>query len=809
MWFEAACINIAANGRKLISVMVELGEIDPGSSILFLGSGFSLGATNIANGNPPNGRGLRRHFIQQLRLPEDTDYDLQVLTEEFAADDAKKLRDELYRIFRLTALTGGQGKILSQPWRRIYSTNYDDAVELHRLNSKVPPNAYDVSEPVPNKLADGAIVHLHGSIRLITPENVRHSLVLGEASYVNQYVVRSPWYDQFQRDLAFATAFYIVGYSLADYHIAGLLLANPKLAERTIFIQGPTPDERFVRRTAQYGRTMFIGTDGFADALARAPRPAAAAPDTLRSFRSLAPTRDKKARARPTATEVYDLLVYGDFDAGRLARSQPGEDYAIARAEAVRVAANSIEGNAALVVDGRLGNGKTIFLHLLAFELSTRGWTCLLFRPGHPDMQREVAALAGVERVVVFIEQYSAAQDVLRGLREALPKARLVVEVRTGTFEVRFHELVGILPRPFDRVSLNALSRAEVLAFGHLCDRAGLRTPAANRGGDLRDMLLDLFENQAIRDRIHAALAPLFEKRATRRILTMTMLIATHQGAVGAAFVRSVVGEDPFAALKPLEDLSHEIFETSADGFRARSAVFSAFVINAFIDPQEIADAVVEVTLAAAQRRGERPYRILMSNMMAYSSLRHTLRGKGNPNQIIVPIYERLRFDERVNGEPLFWLQYAIAMAEVPRLDTADEYIATAYRKAEALEGFRTFQIDTQAFRIALMRAVGEKPGQQISNIEAILTGLERVEKMLADSSQRAYAVRVLDGVQPFVAARRRDLAQGERTALQFSLLKVAKSLASLPDDFKVTTGSEKMRVRVEAAAASFLTDGT
>ena len=780
----------------------ELGEFDPESSILFLGSGFSLGATNIANDTPPNGKGLRRHFIQQLNLPADTDYDLQVLSEEFAENDAQKLRDELYRIFRLTSLTVGQTSVLSEPWRRIYTTNYDDAVELHRLNKKAPPNAFDVSESVPNKLPHGAVVHLHGSIRLITPENVKESLVLGEGSYVNQYVVRSPWYDQFQRDLAFASSLYIVGYSLADYHIAGLLMANPKLAERTVFIQGPHPDNTFVRRTAQYGRTMFIGTDGFAEALAGAPRSAAPELESLRSFRSLAPTRDRKAGARPTAVEVFDLLVYGDFDAGRLARSQPGEDYAIARADAVRAAADAVEGKASLVVDGRLGNGKSIFLHLLAFELSSRGWTCLLLRPGHPDLQREVPTLAGIDRVVVFVDQYSAAQDSLRGLRDALPRAKLVVEVRTGTFEVRFHELAQLLPKPFDRVSLNALTRAEVVAFGLLCERAGLRAPAADRRSDLRDLLLEMFENKAIRDRIRAALAPLFAKRATRRILIMTMLIATHQGAVGAAFVRAVVGEDPFAALKPMEDLSHEIFETSADSFKARSAVFSSFVITAFIDPDEIADAVVEVTLAAARRRSERPYRILMSNMIAYSSLRRTLSGKGDPDTIIVSIYERLRYDERVSGEPLFWLQYAIAMAEVPRLDTADEYIATAYRKAADLPGFQTYQIDTQAFRIALVRATEQKAGQDIFNIEAILHGIERIDAMLGDGSHRAYAVRVLDQVHPLVAARRADLAVGEQTALQFWLLTVAKSLALLPDDFKVTAGSEEVRKRVEAAAA-------
>ncbi|SFV38533.1 SIR2-like domain-containing protein [Devosia crocina] len=785
--------------------MDRIEECDPESSILFLGSGFSLGATNIANDSPPNGKGLRRHFIQQLGLPLDTDYDLQVLSDEFAEDDSHKLRDELYRIFRLTALTDGQKAVLDEPWRRIYSTNYDDAVELHRLNNKEPPNAFDVSEPVPNKFPHGAVVHLHGSIRLITPENVKNSLVLGEGSYVNQYVVRSPWYDQFQRDLAFASALYIVGYSLADYHIAGLLMANPKLAERTVFIQGAGPDETFLRRTALYGRTMFIGTDGFAQALACAPRSAAPGIDNLRSFRSLAPTRDRKAGARPTAPEVFDLLVYGDFDAGRLARSQPGEDYAIARADAVRVAAEAVESKQSLVVDGRLGNGKSIFLHLLAFELSSRGWTCLMLRPGHPDLQRELAALAAIDRVVVFVDQYSVAQDSLRGLREALPNAKLVIEIRTGTFEVRFHELTKLLPRPFDRVSLNALTRAEVIAFGRLCERVGLRAPAEDHRSDLRDLLLGLFKNTAIRDRVRATLGPLFEKRATRRILVMTMLIATHQTEVGAAFVRSVVGEDPFVALKPLEDLSHEIFETSADNFKARSAVFSSFVIAEFIEPDEIADVVVEVTLAAARRRSERPYRILMSNMIAYSSLRRTLLGKGDPDAIISSIYERLRYDERVNAEPLFWLQYALAMTETPRLDTADEYIGTAYRKAEDLPGFQTYQIDTQAFRIALLRATEQKRGQAIFNIDAIIIGIERIDAMLADESHRSYAVKVLDLVRPFMAARSGDLTAGERTAVQFWLLKVEKSLASLSDEFKATSGSEAVRRSIEATAASFL----
>jgi hypothetical protein len=144
-------------------------------------------------------------------------------------------------------------------------------------------------------------------------------------------------------------------------------------------------------------------------------------------------------------------------------------------------------------------------------------------------------------------------------------------------------------------------------------------------------------------------------------------------------------------------------------------------------------------------------------------------------------------------------------MAELPKLDVAEEFIATAYRKADELAGFQTCQIDTQAFRIALMRAIAEPKGSVVSNIEQILSGIERIEAMLTDNSHRAYAIRVLEGIQAFVAARRCDLKNGERVAFQFWLLKVAKSLAALPADFKAATNSELIRGQIEASAALFV----
>lgn len=100
---------------------------------------------------------------------------------------------------------------------------------------------------------------------------------------------------------------------------------------------------------------------------------------------------------------------------------------------------------------------------------------------------------------------------------------------------------------------------------------------------------------------------------------------------------------------------------------------------------------------------------------------------------------------------------------------------------------------------------MAEPNGREISNIEKILSGIERINTMLSDESHRAYAVRVLENVDSFIAARRKDLTAGKATALQFWLLKVAKSLAVLPDEFKATANSEVIRSRIDAAAVTFL----
>lgn len=706
-----------------------LTEIDPASAVLLLGSGFSLESTNLYGKAPPNGAGLRRHFLEKLRLASDTNYDLQVLAEEFANEPGASLYRELYNLFHIDKPGPNQAAILREQWLRIYTTNYDDTVEVYRRAQRGEATSYTSWDPLPNKIPRNSIVHLHGSIGRLTEDNVLEQLVLGEASYVKQYLHRSPWYTQFQGDLRFASNLFIIGYSLSDYHISALLLENPTLASRTFFIQSTTPDDILVRRTGHYGRTLFIGVEGFAQLLGTLPR--AKAPSDvsrLRSFRALDPLRDRRGLRPPTAMEVLDLLVFGTFNYARCAATLPSETYVVRRSKQVEEFIEAWKTSRSVIIDSRLGNGKTIFLHIAFLTLAEQGYSCFLFRSAGPQLEQELAALGAVDRPVILFNEYASAQDVIGTIADALPRAKFLIEVRTSIFEVRFHEVSKGVPGPYARLSLNRLSAADLLAFQRLCASAGISTTKLSAGRpqvELRDVLLQLLDSPHIKEKVEAAIRPAFESPAKRRVLLLTMLLGKFHLSADPGFIRAVTGVDPYHEFRMVKEISDEVFEVSSEDFRVRSAVFSDFAVQQFLTTGEISDCLVEAALAAAARKADRVYRVLMSNVMQYSNLRELFRREVNANDLIIKLYERLRYDERINDEPLFWLQYAIAATEADELPLAEQFIQTAYDRAAARSGFRTYQIDTQAFRILLLIEIAAPGGKPVARIQGILDKLE------------------------------------------------------------------------------------
>jgi hypothetical protein len=426
-----------------------------------------------------------------------------------------------------------------------------------------------------------------------------------------------------------------------------------------------------------------------------------------------------------------------------------------------------------------------------------------MFRSASPTLEQELDALRSIDKLVIMFDDYASSQDVIGKIRDALPNAKFIIEIRSSILAVRFHEISQGVPKPYARINLNKLSREDARSFVNLCEKAGISTARLSKvraNVELRDLLLELLESPHIRERVEITLRPIFGARKKRQVLLIAMLFGRFHLTTDAGFVRAVTGVDPYHEFGELQELADELFQMDLENFRVRSAVFAYFAVRYFLNPQEMSDTVVEAALASAERKADRLYRIRMSNLMQYSNLAELFRNEVNAADIIIRIYERLRHDRRLDDEPLFWLQYAIAVTEGRELVLAEQFIQTAYDRAARLRGFRTYQIDTQACRIVLLIETEAPVGSPVVRIQDILEKLELLDMMLGEESHREFVIRVLEYVAPFVERRRSDLTLPERTALTFWLSRLSDTLKNLPAEYRATTGSDLVKAKLDAA---------
>ncbi|MGJ8621941.1 MAG: hypothetical protein ACSHW1_04130 [Yoonia sp.] len=146
--------------------------------LLFLGSGFSAAATNKRFEHPPVGNGLQREILSEID-EVNADIDLKDAA-SYAASRGVNLYGLLHDLFVITRLNEDQKTILGKRWRRIYTTNYDDAVEFFEKDSGTGSRrqSFSIDDDRPRKFPSNTVVHLHGYIHACDKKMFFHSLYL-------------------------------------------------------------------------------------------------------------------------------------------------------------------------------------------------------------------------------------------------------------------------------------------------------------------------------------------------------------------------------------------------------------------------------------------------------------------------------------------------------------------------------------------------------------------------------------------------------------------------------------------------------
>ena len=780
-------------------------DFDPADSVLFLGSGFSRDSKNIRNQHLPTHSELKHEFAAMLDVPADT-YNLQTLADEIASRPQFNLYNTLYELFTVQSLTEQQLDLLQFPWRRVYTTNYDDAIEYGYFQGGIAAPSYSYGDPKPRKLRDRSVIHLHGAIRWATDDNVLQQLVLSEESYARQHFDRSQWYDELQRDRRFCRAFFFVGYSLHDYHISALLLQDPRQRDKTYFVNGRLTDPIFATRISNYGSALAISAAELPALCHSLPRPSSAtSPAALKAFRHLDPFKDKKTLLPATPLEILNLVTYGTFNYQRFLSSFPTSSYAVPRRGLLDDAIQKLDHAPCLLVHSFLGNGKSIFLYSLSYALSEAGYRCLYCRPTATAFPQDIDLLRSLGKLAFFFDSHNSALDMIDDLRDLPSETRFVVAVRSSVLDLRRHVLEQKLPNPIETINLNRISKNDKVVFQTILDRAGVGvqnlSTVVQQSTDFREIVTTLYDNTAIRKEIRTALEPLLADRAVRSILVTSHLLRFNGEEASPAILRTVTGTDPYSAMLRFPTIVADIFGLSDEGTESSSALFSEYMLQNHIATADITESVYSLAVAAVRRRNEPRHRAILSKVIRYSRLNRALRRDPERSEALGRLYERLARDADINREPLFWLQYAILMGDQHELLAAERFITTAYTRAAAIPNFRTYQIDTYALYLLMEIEQAATDVDHVSRFGDILEKLERVRWMIGDEHHLLHAVRAIGGVEGFVSRRVAAFSVAERRVMRFRLDAVATALEQLSDHDRERTEAPKICASVRRAA--------
>lgn len=775
--------------------------LDPANSVLFLGSGFSAGATNIARSPVPTGHPLLERLAKSLD-EDPKELDLKSAADEFLGRSDLSLYELLYETFTISEVLPHQRDILSLPWARIYTTNYDDIV-----NSIKGPNfpVFTFDDPRPHRLPKAFAVHLHGSIRRANEENAADQLILNNRSY--DVITRQfpEWFDEFKHDRRTFEACYFMGFSLGDHHITGLMSAGEESVRRTYFVTREGPSASFVRRASNYGEIVPIGFGKFADLSKTLPKPERPQSlGALQSFKYLHSGLDSKALAVPTPIEIINLVSFGTFSQNRFFNTPDESSYVAPRSKPVEDTLEALKDTRTVLVHSRLGNGKTIFTSILASKAAKEGYVCLLWRRAGRNLAQDLEVIGAHNRVLVIFDDYDAAIENIQRVAASCPEAKFVVTVRTGQQEVRFHEIALRLPPMVKRVNLNTFSNNDREQLLVILRRAGAQAEDLEEviwsAPEIRDIVTQLYNHSEIRQKIHGVVGAVGV--GVSHILVLASLIKWTGVEMDDDYLQELAGRDVHVELRRAEGISNDLLDIHDDKIEMRSALLSEFLVQRIFPLKDVLDGCYQIITASTRRRRDRAHRRLAGELMKVSTLQRFLKFHAATDAALSRHFVRLSNDTAVNDEPLFWLQYSIFMKTSGDIPKARMFLNAGYDRARRIEGFKTFQLDTQALSIYLLQEA-ESRNDTVEGLDDILDAMKTVTDMVADQSNRHYAIEVMGEIPVFVEMRSKALSQPEKVALVFQLNRASQVLGALSIDEKVQSGSEIIRGQLQAAVSA------
>jgi len=795
-------IDIDVQNLKLAHVDTNdmLRKIGTGKAILFTGAGFSKKTVNILDEEPPLAKELAIKIGRLSGLDEDID-DL-MLTSKYHLKYRDKI--ELLKLlkdsFVLKSVTNDHVNICALPWRRFYTTNYDNSIELSCLNSGKRIDALDIdAKPSDYMAQDDLCIHLNGVIDKATVNDFDSKIKLTNSSYLSpQSFINSQWNYIFKRDLETASAIIFVGYSMYDIDVQRLLYQTDNLVEKTYFIvhEGAGFKETFF--LSDFGHVLPIGLTGFSNLVSSMSFEKNTEKDYELECFSLREIQHSDKIA--TDSEIKDLLLFGKVSQSQIDTSISNnyEDFFIIKRDLIRDTLKLIESGSNILIHSELGNGKSIFLDALTYSLAQKGYKIYTFveKSEYDDELSEIDFISQrKEQSIIVIEGYSKAERLLKHISINYPEDLTIIIADRSAVALRSASFISSLNISFAEVSLDQLTDEEMLSFVDLLDNQGLwedLTTLPNElklkkikedyNGQISGILLGLLNSPAIKQKIQDLTDDLFISSDYKDTIFAIALCDIIDVKKTSAIISEISGNDSIYKMDLRNNISFKSlyrFVENGNAIETKSSLMSLAIINNSFKESYVKHKLLSVVKVFNEMRNVSHD----SNNLFKSLLRfHILEILMPQKQKALDSYymELKRVCPWLKDSPHYWVQYAMCRLSIGDLESAQTYLNDAYALANSRDNYHTENIDTQQARLLIVKCLKEVDSNKA------FTFFQEAHNILIGLPDDGYKYRQIIPYNDVFESKYKLFSKGDKVFFEHAckaLLQQAESVDSYPDD--------------------------
>lgn len=698
-------------------------KILTGNSILFTGSGFSNGAQNLLNSSPKTTKALTAYLYHECGI-EENDNNLKSASDFYIETFGEfKLIELLKQEYTITKITDEQEYIASMPWKRIYTTNYDNVFELASLKQKKNVTPIVLQERVDHyKDKRTLCIHLNGYIDRLTPPALHKEFKLTDTSYLTSEFVSSSWVDLFRNDFESSSVILFIGFSLNEDLDLARIISTLSKRKNVFFIVKPGESILSIRKLSRYGQVLSIGLEGMVNEIKNIRNsfiPPEVVQLNLKSF-------DKVIKDLPVPItkdiNIIDLFFKGNVDHSLIHYSQVDPNkymYYLIRKELSELMEYINSGGTNILIHSDLGNGKTLLINGLTDCLANQGYEVYCFKKYYDQTNTEIEQLCLLnQKVVLVFENYSAHFDLLKKLSLFRTKDTVViVSERSIINDTVFYTLEEtIFTGPYISKDLNRISNEEASKITEIISHYGfwgkytklsferkMNIINKNCNSSLRLILLLLLDSPDIKNRFNNLLLKI--KNANKSFFDATLLILSsnifdfHLELDDLIYILDdeLLNNPAFHN----NDYLLEIIDFNNYKISVRSSILaeSLLVRNQFHD--DLISLLIKVVKKLDSRGFDKNNYSILKSIISFTRLQMVFNLNENHSfkPLILSFFEEIKNTYYAKNNPFFWLQYAIARLSTRDYQISELYFRTAYSLAEKNPDFDTFQIDNHYAR--------------------------------------------------------------------------------------------------------------